>query len=258
LSAEDAQAGRRMKCPTCGASVVVPAPPPLRGPTIRIEKSELEPVAPAAKAAPGAPSAKPAFELAPLDAAAPDAASLPQAMKANRRYEGKVCPVCQAQIKLGEDLCICRHCKLPFHKSCWEENGGCATYGCEGAKGARPKQSFADFAVSVEGGATAATPRGEPAPYQPPGYPPTYPAPTYQPARTSGMAVASLVLGLLWVCGLGSLLAVVFGHFALSEIAKSQGQMTGRGMAIAGLILGYLGLAGSVLPLLMTATGSMV
>jgi hypothetical protein len=60
--------------------------------------------------------------------------------------------------------------------------------------------------------------------------------------RAAPMAVASLVLGLLglfpfWF--LGSILAIVFGHVALRQIQQSQGRLTGRGMALAGLIMGY-------------------
>ena len=40
---------------------------------------------------------------------------------------------------------------------------------------------------------------------------------------------------------IGRALAVVFGHIALGQIARS-GQ-SGRGLAITGLVLGYLGLA---------------
>ena len=60
-------------------------------------------------------------------------------------------------------------------------------------------------------------------------------------AKNNRLAVASLVLSLLWLFGLGSLLAVVLGHMALSQI-KRTGEM-GRGFAIAGLVLGYLALA---------------
>lgn len=59
---------------------------------------------------------------------------------------------------------------------------------------------------------------------------------------TNGLAIASMVLGIIWIYWLGSLLAVVFGHVALSQIKRNPYQ-TGRGMAIAGLVLGYLGLA---------------
>src|SRR5205823_14978879 len=60
---------------------------------------------------------------------------------------------------------------------------------------------------------------------------------------TSGLAIASMVLGIVWVFWVGSLLAVIFGHVALSQIKRSVGTLGGRGMAIAGLVLGYLGLA---------------
>lgn len=62
-----------------------------------------------------------------------------------------------------------------------------------------------------------------------------------QPATTSGMAIASLICGilglLLW---LPCIPAVILGHMGLSAIKKSAGALTGRGMAIAGLVTGYL------------------
>jgi Domain of unknown function (DUF4190) len=59
---------------------------------------------------------------------------------------------------------------------------------------------------------------------------------------TSGFAVASLVLGIVWVCGIGAILALIFGYVALGQIKRSQGSMSGRGMAIAGVVLGGLAL----------------
>ncbi|MDI1314525.1 DUF4190 domain-containing protein [Prosthecobacter sp.] len=63
------------------------------------------------------------------------------------------------------------------------------------------------------------------------------------PQGTSGLAIASLVCGILvfLTVGLAGLPAVITGHLALSGIRKSGGALGGRGMAIAGLILGYLG-----------------
>ncbi len=63
-----------------------------------------------------------------------------------------------------------------------------------------------------------------------------------QAIRAAPMAVASLVLGLLGMTFLfcfGSVLAVVFGHVAWSQIKDSEGQLGGRGMALSGLIMGY-------------------
>ena len=62
-------------------------------------------------------------------------------------------------------------------------------------------------------------------------------------AKTSGMAIASLVLSLLWIFGIGSILAIIFGHIARSQIARSGGRLKGAGIALAGLIIGYIMIA---------------
>ena len=59
--------------------------------------------------------------------------------------------------------------------------------------------------------------------------------------RSNGLAVASLVLGILWLFWIGSVLAVIFGHLAHRQIDASHGPQVGRGMATAGLVLGYIG-----------------
>lgn len=65
--------------------------------------------------------------------------------------------------------------------------------------------------------------------------------------RTNGLAVASLVLGILWLFWLGSLLAVVFGHVAKRQIERSGGAERGEGLAVAGLVLGWVGLGAFVI-----------
>lgn len=77
------------------------------------------------------------------------------------------------------------------------------------------------------------------APGPPPQQPYPYPYP-YPPApATNGMAIASMVLGILWLYWVGSILALIFGYIARNEIKKSgQG---GDGMAIAGIVLGWVG-----------------
>ena len=56
--------------------------------------------------------------------------------------------------------------------------------------------------------------------------------------RTNGMAIASMVLGIVWMYGVGSILALVFGYSAKRQIDASGGQEGGRGMAVAGIVLG--------------------
>ena len=63
------------------------------------------------------------------------------------------------------------------------------------------------------------------------------------PSHSSLTAIASLVFGILGISPLvflGSILAVAFGHTALRQIEESEGTLTGRGIAIAGLVLGYV------------------
>jgi hypothetical protein len=60
--------------------------------------------------------------------------------------------------------------------------------------------------------------------------------------KTNGLAVASLVLGIVWVYWIGSALAVIFGAVAISQIGRSGGTQGGRGLAVAGLVLGLVGL----------------
>jgi hypothetical protein len=80
----------------------------------------------------------------------------------------------------------------------------------------------------------------------------------------SGKAIASLVCGILSLtcCSIvAGIPAIVLGHIARSEIKKSLGQLTGKGMALAGLIIGYfstvalaIGItAALVVPLLVSA-----
>ena len=64
---------------------------------------------------------------------------------------------------------------------------------------------------------------------------------------TNGLAVASLVLGIIWVFGLGAILAVIFGFVARRQIRQSGGHQGGDGMALAGIILGFIGTLGLIL-----------
>ncbi|MBV9098909.1 MAG: DUF4190 domain-containing protein, partial [Frankiaceae bacterium] len=95
-------------------------------------------------------------------------------------------------------------------------------------------------------------PYGYPPPYgQPPPYgaPPPYGYPPYgqggwggypAPPPTNGLAVASMVLGIVWIYWIGSILALIFGYVARSQI-RHRGQ-NGDGMAIAGIVLGWVGI----------------
>ncbi|MBU0677787.1 MAG: DUF4190 domain-containing protein [Verrucomicrobia bacterium] len=86
---------------------------------------------------------------------------------------------------------------------------------------------------------------------------PNVPQPPQQ--DTPGIAIASLILGILGFVCLGPLAAIpaiVCGHMAKSRIKKSSGALKGDGMALAGLILGYvqIGLMVILIPLWAAVT----
>src|ERR1039457_1820999 len=74
--------------------------------------------------------------------------------------------------------------------------------------------------------------------------------------KTSALAIWSLVLGILSLACFSIFAAipgVICGHKALSRIKYSGGRISGQGLAIAGLVTGYLGIAWAILfiPLMM-------
>ena len=135
LRAPEVNAGRKASCPKCGAVITIPARRPHHG-----EQRDL------AAAAPAPPRHVP--PVSPRQVAAQGSTKatgrvLPRTMRANRRYAGKVCSICQAQLRFGEQLRICEQCRLAFHQACWEENKGCGTYGCPSGPQAEPPASAA-------------------------------------------------------------------------------------------------------------------
>jgi hypothetical protein len=69
-----------------------------------------------------------------------------------------------------------------------------------------------------------------------------------KPTRTSGLAIASLVLSL--VMPIGCISAIVCGHIALRKIEKDA-MIQGRGLALAGLIIGYVILGLFIVPIML-------
>ena len=79
--------------------------------------------------------------------------------------------------------------------------------------------------------------------------------------KRSLLAVWSLVLGILGILlgvylgFVAGIAAVICGHKALSRLKKDAGRLTGRGLAIAGLVLGYLEIAWLVVWIMIVFIG---
>lgn len=98
---------------------------------------------------------------------------------------------------------------------------------------------------------------GAPAPPPPPpgsqpygyGYPPPGASPGY-----NGLAIASLILGVMWFYGIGAILAIIFSLVAKRQI-RQRGERGGA-LATAGLVLGIIGVVGAVLLIVLLALSS--
>lgn len=77
-------------------------------------------------------------------------------------------------------------------------------------------------------------------PYQPPTIPPLT-----APSQNDPLAVTSLVCGILsFTCmPLLGIVAVICGHMSRKKLVEQTGSTEGGGMSLAGLIMGYIGLA---------------
>ena len=117
-----------------------------------------------------------------------------------------------------------------------------------------PSVPPAGYSAAPYGGyapAPQGTPYGQPNGAVPPPYgqPYGYGYPYVPPQRTNGLAIASMVLGILWLYWIGSILALVFGYIAKNQI-RERGE-SGGGMATAGIVLGWIGVGFLVLAIVI-------
>ncbi len=94
-------------------------------------------------------------------------------------------------------------------------------------------------------------PNREPTPPPPP--PPPQPAtPSYgaggsTATGTNGLAIAALVCGIVGCFTVTAIAAIVLGFVARNQIERTGGTQQGSGLALAGIILGFVWLALSVI-----------
>ncbi|HSO90790.1 MAG TPA: DUF4190 domain-containing protein [Arthrobacter sp.] len=149
----------------------------------------------------------------------------------------------------------------PYRRPAADYNQPTVPYGTP--DGAAPQQPYGQQPYWQEPyGAQGQQPDGQqqsgaPVQYGQPGSPfNAYGQPAYYgvPPESKGLSIASLCCGIAAFVGPGffllpQLAAVILGHMALKR------EPSGRGMAIAGLVLGYVGIALALLFFIIVAVG---
>lgn len=111
----------------------------------------------------------------------------------------------------------------------------------EGGFEAPPIEQMPAYPEATGGYPPVAPYGGYPPP--PPGYHPAYP---HAPAGTNPLAIFSLVASIVGLlCGVGSIVGIVLGTIALSQIRRSSQQghgQQGYGLAVAGVVVGIAAL----------------
>lgn len=100
---------------------------------------------------------------------------------------------------------------------------------------------------------------GAPSPMQ--GYPPMggYMSPRIQ-QKNDGFAIASLVCSLVGLCVAGmilGILGIIFGAISIKRINERPYELKGKGMAIAGLIIGIFAFVAAIFILILFMGSSM-
>jgi len=118
-----------------------------------------------------------------------------------------------------------------------------------------PEEFVEEEVFSAEKPSLPPAPPVPPPPPKPLSPPPPVVAYATSP-QTSGLAIASLVMGIAgWTLFplVGSILAIIFGYAARRDIRSRPDELTGEGMAIAGLVLGWIMVVLSVIGLCIGA-----
>jgi uncharacterized Zn finger protein (UPF0148 family) len=167
------------------------------------------------------------------------------------------CPQCGAPNE--DDAVFCGNCGAVLNPDELDTEAGAKGLQAA-AEGETPEEAPEGTAEAREEEATRLTPIPDDLPAVPPPPPPPPPRPVQAGAvQTSGMAIASLVMGVAgWTLLplVGSILAIIFGNMARREIRQRPDEVTGDGLAVAGLVLGWLSVGVTLLVVCLGGLGA--
>ncbi|MHB1561998.1 MAG: trypsin-like peptidase domain-containing protein [Isosphaeraceae bacterium] len=184
---------------------------------------------------------------------------------ASVREAGVGCPHCAVDIATGDAVVVCRVCGTVHHDRCWEAARGCGSYNCAPAR--RPElaqdhvgpvlqitaaeidraipMANAGLPYRMATGAGAGDRRGAGTIVIGPDGRLLH-RPGIRPGKvlTSRLAIASLICGLLAIpmIGIPALPGIFLGLLAVGSVRS--GKRRGMGLAVAGMMVGLVALAG--------------
>ncbi len=150
------------------------------------------------------------------------------------------CPRCNEE--MPDDVLFCPNCGARVSDTLPPSSAGAPTFRINTRD--EPRRITTELADDAQ--PSASSPYGLPqAPLTPQVVPqgrmPAAVMPDTVPTNTT--AIVSLVFGILgwtFLPFIGAIVAIVAGHMARREINRAEGQVSGKGLATAGLVLGYL------------------
>lgn len=184
---------------------------------------------------------------------------------ASSREAGVGCPHCAVDVAVGDAVVICRSCGTVHHEGCWEGRGGCGSYNCAPARRPELAQEYAgpvlqitsaeiDRAIPMAGaglphrqatGGSAGTGAGVgPMAIGLDGRLRNRPGLRPAPVLTSRLAIASFICGLLAIpmVAIPALPGIFLGLLAVGSVRS--GRRRGMGLAVAGMMVGLVAVAG--------------
>jgi len=142
---------------------------------------------------------------------------VPEHIRANQLMAGRICAYCQHEIMLGERIARCLDCKALMHEECWNENGGCTSYGCRSAAAAAVEETYIsskEIEEAVE--------------------------PEKRLSLTALISALVALMGLLFIDSIGAYVGAValFAGFVGFMNVRKQSSLKGEILAVIGMVLG--------------------
>jgi hypothetical protein len=159
------------------------------------------------------------------------------------------CPVCGASNE--DDSIFCGTCGAEIASGEPVTSSSIGT-GMEIAKPDSDEVAAGDLAEAWPESPSPGGPTREPVIPLPP---PSGPTPQ---VRSSGLALLSLLLGIAGLTVLpllASILAIIFGYMARNDIRQRPDELTGDGLAVAGIVMGWIAVGVTALIALLVALG---